>query len=318
MAFRIKRDESLPQAIRRLARAQLRDGIRALTDEQHVLAERVHEVRTSIKKVRALTKLVRPVAKRPARRAERRLRAVAETLSPMRDAVVLLETYDALLDALPPAERRSAALFRRVRDRLAAGLDDAARPFESPRWVAKLESRLRRERRRTKRWGPPRDGHDRRTLGRGIKRGYRSARRAFERAYDRRTSPAFHRWRKAVKVHRHQLQLLERAWPEQISARSAELDRLGELLGNEHDLALLEEAVPAARGGPSQRQDRAELLGLIALRRDALRAEARPLGERLFAERPRAFGRRIRDRLAARPHRPARAPKARQPQLKVI
>ncbi len=65
-------------------------------------------------------------------------------------------------------------------------------------------------------------------------------------------------------------------------------DELGEMLGTEHDLAVLgvtiEERHLACRDA---------LLDRVTLARRSLQAASRPLGERVFAEEPTAFVRRI-------------------------
>jgi CHAD domain-containing protein len=110
-------------------------------------------------------------------------------------------------------------------------------------------------------------------------------------AYDAPSSARFHDWRKRVKYHRYHLDLLHEIWPRQLKGRRKEVKALGTLLGDEHDLAVLQDVL-AAEGG---NLDGAGALSDLAGRRRAeLREEMRLLGARVFAERPKALARRYR------------------------
>jgi len=123
----------------------------------------------------------------------------------------------------------------------------------------------------------------------------RRARRARRDAY---ASPApaparFHEWRKRIKYDRYHVRLLRDLWPDAMAARRTALHHLSDLLGEHHDLATLD-TVLASRPAelPSHSLHRA-LLDLASERRRTLEAQARPLGALVFAEKPKAFVRRI-------------------------
>jgi CHAD domain-containing protein len=109
-------------------------------------------------------------------------------------------------------------------------------------------------------------------------------------AYDAPSGERFHDWRKRVKYHRYHLELLAGLWPRQIGSRRKEVRALGGALGDEHDLAVLQATLAAADGGFGERSARA-MIALAERRQAELRAAMRPLGERLFAEPPRALAR---------------------------
>ena len=97
-------------------------------------------------------------------------------------------------------------------------------------------------------------------------------------AYRLGTEAAFHRWRKSAKYLRYQIEALEPAWPEVLGALAAAADRLAETLGDEHDCAVLGEAVAADPGLLPDEAERRLLAALVAEEQDRLRRLARPLG----------------------------------------
>jgi hypothetical protein len=67
---------------------------------------------------------------------------------------------------------------------------------------------------------------------------------------------------------------------------------LSDLLGDDHDLALLRETLQNA--GPALAVEVDSVLALLDHRRAQLQTQAMLLGERLYAEKPKAFRRRMR------------------------
>ena len=82
----------------------------------------------------------------------------------------------------------------------------------------------------------------------------------------------------------HHLRLLCPAWPEPARAMLHDLEQLGELLGNDHDLVLLRQFV--AERCKEQASAVAGLNQLIEARQKKLRAAALKLGAKLYAEKP--------------------------------
>ena len=100
-----------------------------------------------------------------------------------------------------------------------------------------------------------------------------------------------HDWRKRAKDLWYHLRLLKPFSPAIIGGHADEAHRLADLLGDDHDLALLRETLLG--GGGEVPVDVEAVIGLIEHRRDQLQAEAMQVGERLYAERPKAFRRRM-------------------------
>lgn len=312
MAFHIQRGESLHHAIQRMAQDQLDDARAALETAARksdrgrrnrvgVPGESVHELRVALKRTRALARLAEPAVGRAAHQTDRALRAVARKLAPVRDGQVLLLTFNRLQrsaglpDSRKLTEARRALVARR-REGAAALSIGAGRT---------LAAKLSRARRQVVRWAPEEDRW--RALGPGLAEAYRRCRRRMRVAYADKSPAAFHAWRRAIKYHRYQVQALEPLWPEQLAARQGDLEKLSDLLGEEHDLALLADTLRDERvcTGDDPSPSCHQLLAALETRQRELRALARPLGQRLFAATPQIWARRLRAHFHAFRREPA-------------
>jgi hypothetical protein len=83
-----------------------------------------------------------------------------------------------------------------------------------------------------------------------------------------------------VKDRLHLARLAKSRWPERAPARPARLEKLADLLGRDHDLAMVAAAIPRSGAGTGKAR------ALVRLRRSRLAEKAPGLGDTLFAERP--------------------------------
>lgn len=72
-----------------------------------------------------------------------------------------------------------------------------------------------------------------------------------------------------------------------------DLGRLGEILGEEHDLAVMRERIETDPGLTPDANERAALLALVARRRKALKKAAFEMGDELWGLRTRVFAREL-------------------------
>ena len=209
------------------------------------------------------------------RKRNRALRDAGRTLSGARDADVMAETLDSL--------GGSAA----ARAPLAARSQATPEPGDS---VATLHALADDD------WPLRKVGEQ--TFETALKTTYARGRDAFKTADDDPTAEHLHEWRKRVKDLWYQQQLLEEAWPGVMKAQAKQAKKLSKLLGTDHDLAVLADALvndPELRAAP----DGEALLERIADRREELLEDALALGRRIYAERPKAFAQRMRRYVAA-------------------
>ncbi|MDQ3396995.1 MAG: CHAD domain-containing protein [Deinococcota bacterium] len=284
MSFRLDHHEATSQGIRRIALEGLDAAVAQLQDHGSDHNQAVHDARKRLKELRALLRLVRgSLGKANYKRENRCFRDAGRRLAAARDAQVLRSTFDALrkqAEGIPgeALERISATLAARH----GAALDEDA--------VAEVVPVLKAARERITTLSIQKDGWT--ALEGGLSEVYRRGRRSLAKAAKHPSDETFHDWRKQVKYLWHGLQVLEPLWPEVLERSAEESHKLADLLGDDHDLAVLEQTL---RGEPESFTDGATLEALstlIAARRYYLQAEAKRLGARLYAEKPRAFVRR--------------------------
>lgn len=286
MAFRLKLDEPLEKGIRRIAAEQVQKARTQITAGQDATRE-IHEARKCVKRIRALLKLARAGLGADTFRTENaRFRAIGAAMASARDESVVRATLAQLSAA---AEGTEAAALARLGTALAAQpADDPAAGSASPDAVADLLDRALRQVRRLK-IAP--DTFE--TLERGLVRNYRRGRDALAVAYAQGSDEDFHAWRKCVQVHWRHMALLSHAAPKLFEAHIAAARELSQALGDDHDLAILKVRIAALPEDALSKADRDAIGQIIATRQQALRQRARLRGQMIFAERPRAHGRRI-------------------------
>ena len=102
-----------------------------------------------------------------------------------------------------------------------------------------------------------------------------------------------HEWRKQAKYLRYQLELLRAVWPGMMEPLAGQADHLGDLLGDDHDLAVLRQMLTQHPERFDDEEGVELLFALIDRRREELEAEATLLGLRLFQDTPQDFARRL-------------------------
>lgn len=289
MSYRFQLDESLADAVPRIACEQMDRAIAELTDHDLDTTEAIHQVRKRCKKIRGLLRLVRDSFAASYRQENVWFRDLARRLSGARDSEAMLECLDKLLDAF--SKELDADAFAPVRRALAEQRTVVHEEEDVSELVSETAAELQEARLRALGWRLDTSGFA--VIEDGLLRTYRRGRKALRIAYETPTAENFHEWRKRVKYHWYHLRLLRELWPAPMKPLAAEAKRLADLLGDDHDLAVLREML--ARDGDTL-GCAAEIDTVLALgkrRQDQLRTESKPLGRRLFAEKQGNFGRRM-------------------------
>jgi CHAD domain-containing protein len=266
-------------------RSIIADGRRALTDPELSDAEAVHDVRKALKRWRALLRLLaRPLGEQADQmRAEARemMRALAgardaqsalDALADLRKGDVpfspaSLETISQRLTTIKDAAEQTG-FTKEMRDRLSRYLDYAALSLE--RW--------------------PLAAIDFDTVADGLAVTYRRGRQLLPDDWAEADAEHLHDLRRRVVEHGHQMDLIEPLWPRLGKLWAEEAQRLRNRLGACQDMAVF-----SGLTAPHQPLApwRSRLVPLIETRRAAHLKTAARLAGRLFAEKPKAFRRRI-------------------------
>jgi CHAD domain-containing protein len=136
-------------------------------------------------------------------------------------------------------------------------------------------------------------GKDWRRLASGIERAYAAGRRAMKAAVRQPTTEHLHEWRKQAKYLWHQVQFLEGVWPAGMETIGDSARRLAELLGDDHDLAMISQAAAADAPVCGARQV-ASLLSIVEKLRAELQKDALELGRKLYRSQAETVGRGVR------------------------
>ena len=278
MAFEISRDRDVCGEIRRVAREEIDRAAAALNRAGEGRFKGVHDARKRFKAIRALLRLVEPRLARSFRRENRWYRDAARKLAPMREAQASLETLDRLEKAGDATLRRELeARYEAMRREQLHGADG----------LASLAEDLAGARRRVAHW--PLSGRGFEVIAPGLRATYRRGRRGFRRASRSGSATELHEWRKDVKYHRHHLELLAPLWPHVLAGTAAAARKLGDLLGDHHDLHELGVLLSRSPALAGSRDGRGAALAAARSRARELEARAMTTGGLLYAEKPGRF-----------------------------
>jgi CHAD domain-containing protein len=282
----VRPDIAVGEALRAVARDILSEARAALDDPAKSDAVAVHDYRKALKRWRALLRLLEPFLGDEGRELRAQARDSARELAGARDAQSGLDALADLLDNGTPLSPRTVASMRGRLDEIRVGAE-AATLTQAVR--ARLIIALEIADRAISAW--PLDHITFSELARELTENYRRARDDAPGEDWRSVAPdVLHDLRSRVVAHRYQMELIEPLWPKFGRLWVAEAQRLRDRLGAFQDLSVLQGfTAPHQPLAPW----RSRLGPLIATRQAAHAKAAQRMAGRLFAERPRAFRKRI-------------------------
>ncbi len=279
MPMQFKKNESPGKALRRVCRGHVGEALSWLQKSRRPAA--IHNVRKEIKKLRALLGLVEARdSLRAGRKAVKGLRQAADRLAGPRDARVMLRAFEKLTG-------EEAAKFPKIHEALLKHCRRETRQFRDEdalmvarRLLKKTGRRVNKLKVKTSGWA---------ALEPGLKQSYGRGQAFFKLVVQQPSPEHFHDWRKHVKNFCYHLQTLCPEWPEDTRALTEKLASLGEQLGEDHDLFLLEQFA----GQQGDEREASALRRRIAARQKKLRAVSLKLGAPAFAKPPAAVCRQL-------------------------
>lgn len=296
MPYRFKKNETFKSGFQRIVREELGNS-QTILDAEVVTPKGIHSIRKSLKRLRSLMRLVAPaIGKTDLQKHNREIRDIAGLMAARRDQAVMQQTLQALKEGIKKPSggkqsRRSAdSIFAAVDQALGVTQDeDGGDTNLKGTEVAKIRARLERETRILAQTAFRKKGFE--AVRDGLSNSYRAARKRMSGSELNPDNEAFHELRKSLQWHWHQMALLAAAWPELFEARAASARNVSQLLGEDHDLAVLNERVQSepALTSPTKRS----FANLCEQRQQKLRTLAKIRIQQLFSEKPAVFTQRI-------------------------
>ena len=286
MGYCFDAQETVSNGVRRIAREQLLKALECTKAHTAPQDEAVHDIRVACKKLRSLLRLVRTKSKDTVLSRENDCyRDAGRLLSEVRDTTAMLAALDKLI------EHSSGQLARNA-------FEDLRKPFvrkqrtqrsQKEHAIAEVARMLASARRRVANWPIDHEGFS--ALRRGLRHTYTRGRITHAQVHATPTVETLHEWRKSVKDLGYQVRVLKPIWPELLGCLADELERLADYLSDNHDLAILRQAL---KNFPHEDGTQMEaLVGMIDQRRSELQVEAQYLGARIYGEKPNDFVRRF-------------------------
>ena len=281
----VRPDVAVGEALRAVARDILGEACAVLNDQARPDATAVHDFRKAMKRWRAMLRLLEPFLGDDARRLRGEARDFGRELAGARDAQSALEALaDLTQDKIPLSARTIASIRGRLDEKRQSA--EAAQLTQAGR--ARLIIALEAAEAEVNTW-PLEISFA--ALARELSETYKLGRDdAPAKDWREVDAEVLHDLRRRVVAHRYQMELVEPLWPKFGKLWVAEAQRLRDRLGAFQDLSvLLGFTAPHGALAPW----RSRLTPLIDARRAKHAKAAQRIAGRLFAERPRAFRKRI-------------------------
>ncbi len=279
--------ETVGGALRAVARSILADARAAIEDRDRIEAVAVHDFRAAMKAWRAFLRLIEPFLDEGDQHWRVEARDLARALAGARDA-------QAALDAIRDVEFHAAShrLSSRSWETMRQRIEELREAAETASLNAPMRKRiaaaLDRADARIEQW--PLDAVTFEDVAEHLAAAYRRARHAVPDDWRAASAEDLHALRKHVVVHRYQMEIVEPLWPRLGRTWVKEAQRLRNRLGKCQDLAVLTNF--ASPHQPLARW-RSPLSSVITQRQGRHLESARRIAARLFAERPKAFRKRL-------------------------
>ncbi len=253
--------------------------------QEQLSHDSVHAARKALNKARAALRLLRSTfSDDDYRRYDIALRDAGRSLSPLRDAYIMLNTLESFFDVGKDAVLRDAEATR-LRSAIETHLANMRTKILHPHALAHCIELIDASRARGTRQEIEEASTE--VMQAGLRRVYRSARKAFMAAREERTDQSLHTWRKKAKYLRTAAAVLRTGQSRRLHETEKAADDIANWLGKDHDLVALREFVIDSgllgAGAPHP------LFKRIEQRRQKFQRKALAAGEKLFRHKPNRF-----------------------------
>lgn len=292
MAFRLNKSEPVNAGVARIIREQIEAILNEQDQTDLPAARKVHNARKSCKMIRGALRLVRGRFDE-FERENKVFRDAARLLAGSRQSTALGESFEKLRDWIRQ-EKFGVNLDRlRIIDHVLQS-HAAADSMQSDVPEAFI-TMMRDARQRSEEWKIR--GRSFAAIQDGLKQTYKEGQTAMKLAMKETTVENLHEWRKVEKYHWYHVRILEPIWKPMLKARIKQLENLSDLLGEDHDLAMLRLELEKHQTGTGSDLNAAigEVMPLIDKRQADFRRRAFRSGQRVYAESPGEMVDRLKD-----------------------
>lgn len=277
MAFRLTPHEPIPDGLRRIVREQFERSVALLEGPLEQRQYAVHETRKSFKRLRSLLRMLRQDMPTVFTVENARIRDMSGLLSPYRDADAMLETLDKLHQVAP--DLLDDKMYAPAHQALAKSRDERLNSGDGyPPVAQQVVASLNQSLVDLEQWPMPQNLDHMTAV---LRQTYKRARKAAGKARKSMHIEDFHSWRKRVKDLQFQTQVLQDTAAGLPRKFGVSLKTLAELLGNHHDLSILDELLDSPEIFPD-REHAKEVQALVARHFEDLQQQAQNIGTDLF------------------------------------
>ena len=251
----------------------------------------VHNARKRYKQLRGVLRLIRfGLVDKIYDRENTALRDAGRPLSEVRDADVMIETLDELIQHFKGHVRKQS--FKKLRTQLIERRKKIrTEVIQKEKAVSKVLKSTKQISSHVKKW--PKFPDQFAILNKGVRKIYARGQDEMDCAFKDPTVENLHAWRKSVKYLRYQLEIFEDLTESILKDMADEAHTLADTLGVDHDLAVLDDLIRGELKKACTKKQHEMLTALIRQRRTELRKEAEEIGPHLYGETAKQFCKRL-------------------------
>ncbi|WP_298868929.1 CHAD domain-containing protein [uncultured Gimesia sp.] len=291
MGYQFKQQESITTGVQRIAGEQLSQAILELKQSEQNPHRAIHEVRKQFKKLRGLIRLVRSGLGSEYSRLNVWYRDAGRGLSRVRDAESMLESLQKLRERFP--DSTCEELFLEFENKFVTRKQKIVDEWIDLEFdLSKLSDQLKDAYEAIEAWKIK--GKAEQVLSRSLKQNYQHGVEALKKLHQNPDGKLFHDCRKHSKYLLYHMKLISESWKPILSAYIVELDQLNDLLGDDHDLTVMTQLIKSETETFQSSANVNRFQALICQQRLEFQSAALKLADRIYAEKPKTFARRMR------------------------
>lgn len=293
MSYSFKPAEPVAANIREVGKEQLDKALASLGTIQDEPDAAIHDVRKRLKKLRALVRICRhELGEEYYKERNICFRDAGRRLSNLRNLSSMQSTLQLMHERYHEGLKANA--FKGIAKQLQQEKEEEVKRHITVGDVGSaLREVLEAEAAELPNW--PLENEHFYQIVPAIQKVYKRGYKAFHKAVKKPDAVNKHEWRKRVKYLGYHIRLLRPLWPTMWKSYAKEWHHLGQILGDDHDLAVLQHTIGTEAFIQEEETACRLLEGLTINESRELEEKAFITGHRLFAEEPAAFGKRIKN-----------------------